>query len=193
MVVRVSETQAPEADLRAEELSLKLDVLKSLQMFRYLRYKELVRIMNISHTESYAAGDYVFREGEEGQDMYVMLSGTVQLDKGGVKVVEMSRGQHFGEMALVDRSQRSLSAVAVTDARLIAIKRTDFYAVIKKEPPLAVKLLWSFVQVLTERLRKTTSDLGDALAMREDGADLPPLGESTLDELFPSGAHSETE
>lgn len=180
MVIRVSETQAPEADERAEELSLKLDVLKSLQMFRYLSYKELVRIMNISETASYDLGDYVFREGDDGSDMYVVLSGKVRLDKGDVTVVEMTQGQHFGEMALVDHSKRSLSAIASTKARLISIKRTDFYAVIKKEPPLAVKLLWSFVQVLTERLRTTTTELGDALAQVERGSS------HTLDELFPT-------
>lgn len=186
MVIRVSETEAPEADERAEELSLKLDVLKSLQMFRYLSYKELVRIMNISQTEDYESGEYVFREGEEGSDMYVVLSGMVRLDKGDVTVAEMTRGQHFGEMALVDRSRRSLSVIAATKSRLISIKRTDFYAVIKKEPPLAVKLLWSFVQVLTERLRKTTTELGDALALVERSAEF-----STLDQLFPSDDEDE--
>lgn len=163
MVVRVSDTEAPEADKRAEALSLKLDVLKSMHMFRYLSYKELVRMMNMTHTEDYKAGSYIFNEGDSGAEMFIVLSGTVRLDKGDVPVVEMTRGQHFGEMALIDRSKRSLSAIAETDARLIAFRRTDFYSVIKKEPPLATKLLWSFVQVLTERLRKTTAELGDAL------------------------------
>ena len=43
------------------------------------------------------------------------------------------------------------------------ISRKDFYEIIKREPPTAVKMLWSFVQVLGQRLRKTTSDLSDAL------------------------------
>ena len=42
------------------------------------------------------------------------------------------------------------------------ISRKDFFDVIKHEPATAVKLLWSFVQVLGQRLRKTTSDLADA-------------------------------
>ena len=49
------------------------------------------------------------------------------------------------------------------DVRLATVKRKDFYEIIKKEPELATKLLWSFVQVLGARLRKTTSDLSDAL------------------------------
>ncbi|MNC98624.1 hypothetical protein D3C83_166490 [compost metagenome] len=58
---------------------------------------------------------------------------------------------------------RSLSAVAATESRLLLIRRKEFYAIIKKEPSLSVKLLWSFVQVLAERLRKTTADLSGAL------------------------------
>ncbi|HEY0254513.1 MAG TPA: cyclic nucleotide-binding domain-containing protein, partial [Kofleriaceae bacterium] len=75
------------------------------------------------------------------------------------------RGQHFGEMSLVDRSVRSLTAVATSDegVRLVSITRKDFYDIIKKEPESAVKMLWAFVQVLGQRLRKTTHDLSDAL------------------------------
>jgi CRP-like cAMP-binding protein len=67
-------------------------------------------------------------------------------------------------MALVDRSPRSASATVAGEegARLLAIKRKDFYEIIRKEPGLSVKLLWSFVQVLAERLRKTTADLSGA-------------------------------
>jgi CRP-like cAMP-binding protein len=76
-------------------------------------------------------------------------------------------------MSLVDQSMRSLTAVAAPGApvRLAAIRRKDFFEIIRKEPALATKLLWSFVQVLGNRLRKTTSDLSDALHGDRSGAD----------------------
>jgi serine/threonine protein phosphatase PrpC len=163
VVIRVGEESADEVGERAEELSLKLEVLKGMQMFRYLSYKELVRVMNITDTTSFAVDDEIFREGDAGEAMFVVLAGSVRLAKGDVPVTELGKGQHFGEMSLVDRSVRSLTAVAGADCRLISIRRKDFYAIIKKEPPLAVKLLWSFVQVLASRLRKTTADLSDAI------------------------------
>jgi CRP-like cAMP-binding protein len=95
--------------------------------------------------------------------MYVVLSGTVKLAKSGSVVAELSRGHHFGEMSLVDRSVRSLTATATEGTRLVVIHRKDFYEIIKREPALATKMLWSFVQVLGQRLRKTTNDLSDAL------------------------------
>jgi len=151
------------ASPRAEELSLKIEILKSLQMFRYLSYKELVRVMNITATVEYRKDDEIFAIGDQGDGMYVVLSGVVRMHREGQTVAELGKGQHFGEMSLVDRSQRSLTATCSSAARLLEIRRKDFYAIIKKEPTLAVKLLWSFIQVLAERLRKTTKDLSGAL------------------------------
>ena len=163
VVVRVGDDAPHELGERAVEVSLKIEVLKGMQLFRYLSYKELVRIMNITETRDFKAGEDVIREGEPGDAMFVVLSGAVRLHKTGVTVAELGKGQHFGEMALVDRTQRSLTATAREDARLLLIRRKDFYAIIKQEPSLSVKLLWSFVQVLAERLRKTTADLSGAL------------------------------
>ena len=71
-------------------------------------------------------------------------------------------GAHLGEMALVDRSPRSATATAEERSRVLILRRQEFYEIIRKDPQLSVKLLWSFVQVLTERLRKTTADLSGA-------------------------------
>jgi len=132
-------------------------------MFRYLSYKELVRVSNISEMTDLKADQTVFSAGQPGDAMYVVLSGSVRLMKGETKLIELTRGHHFGEMALVDRSVRSLTAVATEDTRLVVIHRKEFYEIIKREPASAVKMLWSFVQVLGERLRKTTNDLSEAL------------------------------
>ncbi len=163
VVVQVSDSPAPEAGERAEELSRKLEVLRDMKMFRYLSYKELVKINNIAHIEGFTAGQPIFREGDSGKAMFVVMSGQVRLLKDDVVVAELGTGEHFGEMSLIDKSMRSLSAVAVTECQLIAVTRKRFYAIIKEEPPLATKLLWSFVQVLAARLRKTTAELSDAL------------------------------
>jgi serine/threonine protein phosphatase PrpC len=175
VVIRVG--QPEEAVEHVEEVALKIEVLKGMQMFRYLSYKELVRVMNITETLDFATGAQVFKEGEPGEAMFVVLGGAVAMTRGETFVAELGKGQHFGEMSLVDRSQRSLTAVASEPTRVLAIRRKDFYAIIKKEPQLAVKLLWSFVQVLAERLRKTTSDLTDALKgeERDKGAETDNL------------------
>jgi len=167
VIIRVGDAAAAAAAdsiSRAGDVSLKLEVLKGMQMFRYLSYRELVRVMNIAETMEVAADGEIFHEGQPGDSMYVVMSGTVKLSKAAAPIADLGKGQHFGEMSLVDRSVRSLTATAGGGAvRLAVVKRKDFYDIIRKEPELAVKLLWSFVQVLGVRLRKTTSDLSEAL------------------------------
>lgn len=163
VVIRIGDTASTELAPRTTEVSLKLEVLKGMQMFRYLSYKELVRVTNIAEMIELKTDQVIFSAGQPGDAMYVVLSGTVRLMKADTQVAELIRGNHFGEMALVDRSVRSLAAHAVEGTRLVVIHRKDFYDIIKREPALATKMLWSFVQVLGQRLRKTTNDLSDAL------------------------------
>lgn len=176
VVIRVGKSEGAREE-HAQELSLKIDVLKGMQMFRYLSYKELVRVMNITSSHDYEAGARIFEKGDPGESMYVVMRGKVAMKNGDAIIAELGKGQHFGEMSLVDRSVRSLTAIASERCTLIAIRRKDFYAIIKKEAPLAVKLLWSFVQVLADRLRKTTADLSGALqgSSAESGSDTDNL------------------
>ena len=172
VVIRVGEAAAHDVTPRNADVSLKLEVLKGMQMFRYLSYKELVQVGAIAEVVDVKPSAVIFAEKAPGDAMYVVLAGNVQLVSGKDVVTELARGQHFGEMALVDRSVRSLSAVAGGEgAQLVSISRKDFYDIIKREPASAVKMLWAFVQVLGQRLRKTTHDLTDALHGDKHGAD----------------------
>jgi serine/threonine protein phosphatase PrpC len=171
VVLRVGDSPSTDIAPRTTEVSLKLDVLKGMQMFRYLSYKELVRVSNIAEMADVKEKEIVFSAGDPGDAMFVVLSGKVRLTKGDTVVAELGRGHHFGEMSLIDRSVRSLTATALETTRLVVINRKEFYEIIKREPASAVKMLWSFVQVLGQRLRKTTSDLSDALHGDRHGED----------------------
>ncbi len=162
VVIRVGATTA-ELSPKTSEVGLKLDVLKGMQMFRFLSFKELAQVAAISQTLEVAKDQTIFSFGQPGDAMYIVASGSVKLLKGDNVVAELGRGHHFGELALVERSTRSLTAVTADATRLVVIGRKDFLDLIKREPAAAVKMLWSFVQVLGQRLRKTTDDLADAL------------------------------
>jgi serine/threonine protein phosphatase PrpC len=154
---------APEApDARAEELTRKIEVLKQMPLFRHLTYKEIIRVLNLTEVSDYGPGEDIMKEGEPGDDLYILLRGRVRLHKEGAFITNLLPGAHLGEMALVDRTPRSVTATAEERSRLLILRRQEFYEIIRKDPPLSVKLLWSFVQVLAERLRKTTADLSGA-------------------------------
>ena len=149
-------------DKLASEVNLKLETLHRMAMFRHLTYQELVRVMNIVDVKTLTPGERIINEGEEGDEMFIVLTGHVRVHSGDSGLVELGPGQHFGEMALVDRSPRSASVSSVDQARLMIIRRRDFFDIIRKDHDVAVKLLWAFLGVLTERLRNTSRDLGEA-------------------------------
>lgn len=160
VVIHVGESE--EESQRAKEVTLKLEVLHGMPIFRYLDYKELVRVMNITQVRDYRDGDTIIRENSAGDELYIILDGKVRLHKDDAFITYLQRGDHFGEMALVESAPRSASGSAEGPARLLVVRRNDFYQIIRNQTQLAVKILWSLVQVLARRLRKTTEDLSDA-------------------------------
>ncbi|HPH68501.1 MAG TPA: cyclic nucleotide-binding domain-containing protein [Kofleriaceae bacterium] len=169
IVVRIgpSATRIDAPENQTTVASLKLEVLKGSQLFKYLSYKELVRVSNITSAIVAQPGQVLFTEGQPGQSMYIVIAGSVRLCKGAATVTELGVGEHFGEMSLVDRAARSLTAIAGDSTRLLEIERKDFFEIVRREPQAAVKMLWSLVSVLGTRLRKTTNELGEALNDRD--------------------------
>ena len=149
----------------ADEVNLKLDVLHQMPLFRFLSYQELVRVLNITLVQSYADGEKVVTEGEEGDDVYIVLEGAVRVHSGETTYTTLAQGQHFGELALIDRATRSASVTAMGESRLLIVRRPEFFNLVRTHHDLAVKLLWSFLGVLAGRLRSTNQELGVARQM----------------------------
>lgn len=166
---------------RATEVNLKLDTLKKIPLFRYLTYQELVKVLNITYLETYEAGAQIIKEGDSGEELYIVLAGRVVVSRSSQEIVELHPGVHFGEMALVDQSPRSATVTARDATRLLVVQRRSFYTLIRKEPVLAVKLLWSFVQVLSRRLRETNEQLSGARSALES-RDIPFMEIEDIDE-----------
>lgn len=156
-------------DRLAKEVNLKLETLHGMPLFRHLTYQELVRVMNLTEVRTFAPNAPVVTEGEEGDEMFIVLVGEVKVHTGDNTIVKLGPGQHFGEMALLDKAPRSASVSSEGESKLMAMKRRDFFDIVRKDHDVAVKLLWSFLGELTERLRKTSRELGESreqLAMR---------------------------
>ncbi|MFN9812891.1 MAG: Stp1/IreP family PP2C-type Ser/Thr phosphatase [Deltaproteobacteria bacterium] len=168
IVVKVPEAESG-VDRFAREVNLKLETLHQMSLFRYLSYQELVRVMNITQVRSFTPGSFIVREGDEGDELFIVLRGKVRVESAKAPIAELGPGQHFGEMALVDKAPRSADILAVEESALLSIRRREFFDIIRKDHDIAVKLLWSFLGVLTERLRNTSRELGEAREAK-DGA-----------------------
>ncbi|HTJ81882.1 MAG TPA: Stp1/IreP family PP2C-type Ser/Thr phosphatase [Polyangiaceae bacterium] len=192
IVVKVPDAESG-VDRLAREVNLKMEVLHKMPLFRHLTYQELVRVMNLTKVRQYGTDDEVVAEGAEGDELFIVLTGRVRVESAKTKIAELGPGEHFGEMALVDKAPRSADIIASEPSSLLSIKRRDFFDIIRKDHPIAVKLLWSFLGVLTERLRNTSRELGAARDNKSPTTSLAPMSEaaSLLDALVSSGDDSE--
>jgi len=98
---------------------------------------------------SYKAGKTIFREGEEGDHMFVIKTGTVELRTGNVVIGTFVSGDIIGEMSLVDQEQRSATATAKTDCELVTVDYPRFQAMIREQPDFAIEVM----QTMSMRLR----------------------------------------
>ncbi|MGA7740651.1 MAG: Stp1/IreP family PP2C-type Ser/Thr phosphatase [Polyangia bacterium] len=171
VILRVQVDTTDAGQTRAQELNRKVEVLRQMPLFRHLTYKEILRVLSVTKVVDFNTGDEILREGQPGDDLFILLKGKVRLHKDGAFVTQLGPGTHFGEMALIDKRPRSVSASVEDRTRALVLRRQEFNEIIRNEPRLSVKLLWSFVQVLAQRLRKTTADLTGARQELPDASD----------------------
>ncbi len=161
LLVRVGRADENYAE-RARSLAKKREALANMPLFSKLQERELLRIMQVAEVLTFEAGEEVMREGDRGDELFIVVDGSFQILRGEQVLSEVGPGEHFGEMALIRSSPRSATVRAIEKSELIAIRRTDFFAILRKEYELATKLLWQFLGVLADRLDQTSRDLSTA-------------------------------
>jgi CRP/FNR family transcriptional regulator, cyclic AMP receptor protein len=110
--------------------------------------------LNAQRTVEVPAGTAIFREGDAGEEMYGIVGGQVELSSGGVLLRTLGPDDVFGEMALVDRTPRSATAVALTDCVLAAIDRRRFLFLVQETPMFALQVM----SAMASRLRGDPAD-----------------------------------
>lgn len=144
----------------------KFDLQKSLlsiPIFSRLSKRELGILMNIIHTRNYVAGEYIFYQGDPGLGLYLIREGEVTIrrktdDNQTVSLALFTKGDFFGELALIDGEKRSASAVSETETRLVVIFKPDLDEFIDDYPKTGNKILRGISEIIAARLRKINED-----------------------------------
>ena len=123
-----------------------LDALRSVPMFAPLDDHAATELRDSLSTRDVTAGDVLFRAGDDGDAMYLIESGRVQIsitdeDKRRIILAELARGDFFGEMAIIDGKQRSADANVLEDGRLAVLSRERFLRFINNNPIVALEML----------------------------------------------------
>jgi len=142
----------------------RVDQLRSIELFAHLKDNALDLLGQLASEESHPSGSMVFRQGETGDKLYLILEGKVRISRevpgmGEEALAVLGPGQVFGEMALLDESPRSADAHVHQSCRLLTIAKDGFDDLLFIDKDLAYEVLWSTVRLLVRRLRETTAKL----------------------------------
>ena len=143
--------------LKPNNLSARLQRLKTQQLFSTLTPRELAIVDGLLHNRQYLAGEIVFDEGEEGQALYILLSGTVSVsrtrDSKCEVLAELTSGSFFGDLALLDNTPRSAQVRAKEVCDMAVFFRADFVALMATDATIGYKISLQLARNLAQRLR----------------------------------------
>jgi len=127
--------------------------------------EEVSTIFRLSHKKKFIAGEYIIREGTVGTKMFVIISGRVSIQNEihgqDIEIDQVGQGSCVGEMAIIDKLERSASVIALEPTVAIAINETVLRL---SNPALCLKLYRNLAAMLSERLRSNDSRLKELLA-----------------------------
>jgi len=141
------------------KITSRIDAVRGLPLFQHLSYKEQVAILSIAHSRIFEPGAEIVKQGDPGQEMFIIVDGEVSVVRDGVTIAELGPGGHFGEMSIVDDAPRSASVRAKKRTDVLTIGQAEIGGLMRLDPVLAVKILWTLVQALSGRLRVASAEL----------------------------------
>jgi hypothetical protein len=143
--------------------SEKILLLRGIDIFEDLAVGELAAVASVTEEIDYPAGEIVIREGEAGEQMYLIIKGEVSVIKahGTENELELDRigeGDYFGEMALFEDIKRTATIRTEADSRLLILHKQEFTEIVREYPQIALEIC----KVLSGRIRRLHEKLKGA-------------------------------
>lgn len=110
--------------------NMNMRVLSSVKIFEKLNKEEKTKVAKSFEFETFPAGTTIIREGDKGRKFYIIKDGNARVVAAGTEVGQLSVGQYFGEMALLDDEVRKASVIAITDCECFALDRPTFQRIV---------------------------------------------------------------
>ena len=103
------------------------------------------RLTKISKRRTYDADERIIEEDQIGTALYIVLSGSVRVERGGTKVSDLGAGDFFGELALIEQHPRSASVVANEVTECLLLPAWEFTALLEEHPVIAVPIMKALI------------------------------------------------
>lgn len=135
-------------------LKLGKDPHKTIPLFEGLRPVQAKIVTLMGRLKTFARGQRIIRQGEVGQEMYVLISGTAEVLINGRYVRTLKRGDVFGEMGLIRRHERTADVVAGEDVEVIAVDERFLSRMQRRYPRIGAKIFLNIAKILSDRLQE---------------------------------------
>ena len=138
-----------------------VDLLRSVELFDGLTDQQFETLASVFDERTYKRNEMVFEQGDEGDRLYVVRRGFVEIvvddeqsEEGPRTIINLGRGQVFGEMALVDRGKRSATVRSVDDGTTVnSISRQAFTDLCQKDTAIGYAVMLNIAADLSFKLR----------------------------------------
>ena len=135
----------------------KLDLLARVPLFAKLRSGDLERLGQLAEEVDAPAGRVLIRQGQRGEEFFVIADGTVRVERDGQLVATRGAGAFVGEIALIDEGVRTATVTCETACRLIVLGHREFHELMDEQPDIERAVL----RALAERVRKLEPALAE--------------------------------
>lgn len=143
-------------------------MLENAQMLRDFEWTQINALAAYVQLYRAAPGAVLFREGDRGDFMCIVLEGKLEVHKEDNQHIDKTvttifPGRSLGEMTIVDGEPRSATAVAIEPTTVAVLTQENFLLIMRDKPALSAKLLLKIARLLSQRLRLTSGILVDYL------------------------------
>lgn len=121
-------------------MDTKVDLLALIPLFATLDRRSLEAVRTLAREVAAPAGTVLMREGDPAESFYVIVEGTVHVQRTGLPVRSMTNGGFLGEIALIEEGERTATAICATDCRLLVLGRFEFGRVTATFPEIRARI-----------------------------------------------------
>lgn len=140
-----------------------VDALKEVPLLSCLNQRELKRVARNVREQSFSPGTTVVREGKmSGVGFFIVVEGEGEVSVGGAVLGRLHPGDHFGELALIGKRERTATVTAVTPFTCLSMATWDLEELVKSSPETAWKLLRHVVDLLAAERERSSGQVASA-------------------------------
>jgi CRP/FNR family cyclic AMP-dependent transcriptional regulator len=114
----------------------KLELLGRVPLFSALRGRDLERMGQLADEIDVPAGKVLMRQGDTGQEFFIVVNGTLRVERDGKAIASRGAGDFVGEISLVDEAPRSATVTCETPCHLLVIGHREFHALLDEQPAI---------------------------------------------------------